>query len=616
MVKHYPSLLEQGIDSYWRRNRNSTSRISQLRLLLTHTIRVTKLVEDRLSRDTYSQAPLYLSSSMQHACTSMGLTDHVPILTVASADSFDSFVYDVEDIVFGSSKSRIRRFFRTHCTDISTRFDKHKYIVVGAPRMEGQDLLWTPVVLGHELGHRIISKDIIEELNAIIWLRDPGIHPTLNRMAENWITEVMCDAYTIRTFGVSGMAAMSESLEAYGHTDRVGHTHPPARLRIQLMQKWLRSDLNQQQRGLEEYQPILRPWTGFRNVNHIASTKPHKVYPRGTLPLIAKFVSNASEFWNRVKDLPGWHYDSVSRADIVRDIARDFELGMPGSLENIDTVSVPTATDEMLFHADVVTAAWLARARGYSPPCVDLAKKTLENRDFVRRWRAVSKDSAFAHSNLSSEDPRDIDEDSCDPGVLSPKQIKHRLQLIGSDPKTTQGKHLVVRPCDLAGIKDASLDIRLGNQFIVFVRSTVASFAPLQSKYDPRSIQRRVRLSWGDKFILHPNELVLASTLEYFVLPSDISAQVITRSSYGRLGLLSATAVQVQPNFHGCLTLELVNLGTVPLELIPGERIAQLVFSKTGSTPLNEDDASYLYTIGPQFSRVGSDPEAKILTKL
>jgi deoxycytidine triphosphate deaminase len=55
----------------------------------------------------------------------------------------------------------------------------------------------------------------------------------------------------------------------------------------------------------------------------------------------------------------------------------------------------------------------------------------------------------------------------------------------------------------------------------------------------------------GRSIHLHPNEMALGATLEYMALPPDLGAQVVTRSSYGRLGLITATAVQVHPYFHG-----------------------------------------------------------------
>jgi dUTPase len=43
-------------------------------------------------------------------------------------------------------------------------------------------------------------------------------------------------------------------------------------------------------------------------------------------------------------------------------------------------------------------------------------------------------------------------------------------------------------------------------------------------------------------------------------------------------GLIVATAVVVHPGFAGPITLELRNLGEVPLAIYPLERIAQLTF--------------------------------------
>ena len=64
-------------------------------------------------------------------------------------------------------------------------------------------------------------------------------------------------------------------------------------------------------------------------------------------------------------------------------------------------------------------------------------------------------------------------------------------------------------------------------------------------------------------------------------------AYVIGRSSWGRLGLVIATATMIQPGFHGTITLELTNVGNVPLVLLPGTRIAQLVFHHVGANEGN-----------------------------
>ncbi|MGA8416575.1 MAG: dCTP deaminase, partial [Candidatus Dormiibacterota bacterium] len=137
---------------------------------------------------------------------------------------------------------------------------------------------------------------------------------------------------------------------------------------------------------------------------------------------------------------------------------------------------------------------------------------------------------------------------------------------------------LVATPLLGAPVGEGSIDVRLGNKFIVFERTETPSIRTLDREIQGRRVQRQLEVGWGRRFVLHPQELVLASTLEYIVLPGDLAAQVVTRSSYGRMGLICATAVQVHPHYRGCLTLELLNLGVAPLEIAPGERVAQLIF--------------------------------------
>jgi deoxycytidine triphosphate deaminase len=176
---------------------------------------------------------------------------------------------------------------------------------------------------------------------------------------------------------------------------------------------------------------------------------------------------------------------------------------------------------------------------------------------------------------------------------------------------------LTVTPLFPGAINGVGMDIRLGNHFIVFFQSEIAGFDPLAFDSDPRRLQLEVEKGWGERFILHPNELVLASTLEYLVIPSDLTCQVVTRSSYGRLGMISATAVLVHPGFRGCLTLELVNLGNVPVALMPGERVAQLSFQVVSPPwrPVGPDKYGNCPT-RPEFSRVQQDQDGAILRKM
>lgn len=93
----------------------------------------------------------------------------------------------------------------------------------------------------------------------------------------------------------------------------------------------------------------------------------------------------------------------------------------------------------------------------------------------------------------------------------------------------------------------------------------------------------RIRLKYHAEFVLHPNELILGVTFEYIGLPYDVFCTIASRSSWGRLGLVVATASVVHPGFKGCLTLELVNLSQSPITLYPGLLVAQLAFHDVGA---------------------------------
>src|SRR6266566_7557490 len=121
---------------------------------------------------------------------------------------------------------------------------------------------------------------------------------------------------------------------------------------------------------------------------------------------------------------------------------------------------------------------------------------------------------------------------------------------------------------DVAQIGPASVDLRLGPDFIVTRRETgLASFDPARVDEIERRIreyQHYVRRPAGSAFYLHPGEFSIARTLEYVTVPEGIGGRVDGRSSWGRLGLVIQTAPLIEPGFQGTITLELANIGTVP----------------------------------------------------
>jgi len=85
-----------------------------------------------------------------------------------------------------------------------------------------------------------------------------------------------------------------------------------------------------------------------------------------------------------------------------------------------------------------------------------------------------------------------------------------------------------------------------------------------------------IRFDERHMFVLHPGRFVLGATLEWVRMPNTCCGFIVGKTSLGRHGLSIETAPIVHPGFSGCLTLELSNVGEIPIALRPGMEIAQL----------------------------------------
>lgn len=129
-----------------------------------------------------------------------------------------------------------------------------------------------------------------------------------------------------------------------------------------------------------------------------------------------------------------------------------------------------------------------------------------------------------------------------------------------------------------------SIDLRLGSEFVEVRRRSEEVIDPFgATDTNTKSLEDRYEVAFGDFLVLHPGQFLLGSTFEFIRLPNDLAGQVLGRSAWARFGLLVATAVTIHPGFAGCLTLEFQNLGSVPIRLYPGLRIAQLMLWSTAT---------------------------------
>ena len=159
--------------------------------------------------------------------------------------------------------------------------------------------------------------------------------------------------------------------------------------------------------------------------------------------------------------------------------------------------------------------------------------------------------------------------------VLSDRDIKAYLN---------SGKIKIIPAPSLADVLGScSIDLKLGNTFRIFEYSKHAFIDPYDSKKSDE-VTKLIEVKNEEPFILHPNDFVLATTIESFMLPDDLLARLEGRSSLGRLGIVvHSTASIFEPGWSGKVVMELGNLGRMPVALYPGMRICALTFEKLTS---------------------------------
>lgn len=156
-----------------------------------------------------------------------------------------------------------------------------------------------------------------------------------------------------------------------------------------------------------------------------------------------------------------------------------------------------------------------------------------------------------------------------------------------------------------------SLDLRLGNEFQVF-RNTATSHIDIRHMQEAKEMMESVTIPDGKPFVIHPRDLVLATTLEWLELPDDLVGRIEGRSSLGRLGIIvHGTASVFDPGWKGKPVMELGNLGPVPVLLYPGMRVCAFTFEET-SSPVEvpyylKKDGKYAGQKKPLASKMGQD---------
>ncbi len=181
-------------------------------------------------------------------------------------------------------------------------------------------------------------------------------------------------------------------------------------------------------------------------------------------------------------------------------------------------------------------------------------------------------------------------------------------------------KQLHIRPLlDPNQVTNISVDLRLGCDFLVSIKCR-DPFIDATREHDAYEnvykFYQETRRQIGETFFLHPNQTIMASTLEYIKLPKDLMATIDVRSSYARLGLTMNSFLE--PGYCGCISVVLTNTSMNPIKLAVGARIFTIKFSKVSDdTPSYfSTNRKYMCQVRPVMSNISDDKDLNILESI
>ena len=201
--------------------------------------------------------------------------------------------------------------------------------------------------------------------------------------------------------------------------------------------------------------------------------------------------------------------------------------------------------------------------------------------------------------------------------VLKADEIARYLD--GKHPDVRPDDPLVITPRskskDIAASGAASIDLRLGCWFETARKARLRYLAIGRTEVGSQ-LTRTSYVPFHGQYVLHPRTLVLAITLEWMRLPGTLAGYVVGKSSWGRRGLIIATAAGVHPGFRGCLTLELNNVGEIPIDIQPGMKICQLFLHEAKTLkPDIVDRSNFVGRRKPHLGQIKTDDFADALAR-
>jgi dCTP deaminase len=135
------------------------------------------------------------------------------------------------------------------------------------------------------------------------------------------------------------------------------------------------------------------------------------------------------------------------------------------------------------------------------------------------------------------------------------------------------------------GLSSYGYDCRLAkDEFKVFSPIQGTEINP--KNFDPNNlldIPLREDGAGGAYWLLPPHSYALGVTIESFVMPRNVTAIALGKSTYARVGLIQNTT-PLEPEWEGRLVVEIYNAANLPVRLYAEEGFVQILFFESDET--------------------------------
>ena len=153
--------------------------------------------------------------------------------------------------------------------------------------------------------------------------------------------------------------------------------------------------------------------------------------------------------------------------------------------------------------------------------------------------------------------------------ILNDKQIK---KLVEEEDMISPFVDKCVSQGISHGLSAFGVDLRCGSEFKIFtnIKGAIA---------DPKNFTEDnfITVKGESSILVPPNSFVLASSLEYFKMPRNVTGLVTSKSTYARCGLGTPPTV-LEAGWHGNLVLEFSNHTSNSIRLYANSGAAQILF--------------------------------------